>query len=149
MISRRKVLGATVAGAGVMRRVGAQIMRGVTSDSIPTSDVDFLSSETNPMPTGATKVAPPKMSRHAAQALIRSNPEVLAQIRSELAKRVKANEHMIDPDLAVLRAFSPMAKLVFTHQRRVEELFTHEIGIKKPFFDVAERYIRKLMWGED
>ncbi len=57
--------------------------------------------------------------------------------------------HKIDPDIEVLRSFSPMAKIAFQRQRNVQRAI--EQSTNEPLHEIfgkAREYIRKLVWGD-
>lgn len=54
----------------------------------------------------------------------------------------------VDPDIEVLRSFSPMAKITFQRQRNVQRML--DSATEEPvwsFASKAHEFIKKIMWG--
>lgn len=99
----------------------------------------------------AQQVANPLIDHATAMRLIFGDAAVLAEIREELAEE---NRYVasIDPDLAVMRCFSPMAKVTFQRQRNIDRALAEAMDERN---DRPRRYIRaidkhlvRLMWGK-
>ena len=75
-----------------------------------------------------------------------------ARVRAQLYDQYRFCSD-IDPDLAVLKSVSPMAKIALTRQRRVErelqDVFSIENGPRPYSYarDMLNMHVQKLMWG--
>lgn len=97
----------------------------------------------------------PNMPREAAFKLLGENFLVRREIREQLAKDAKyaITPSNIDPDIAILKSLSPMAKLTFARQRYIERgteaLFKDETfsGIHGRTRDILHQKLHDLMWS--
>lgn len=92
----------------------------------------------------------PRMEHKSAIRLIFGDTEALAEIRSELFAEQR-HISSIDPDILVMKTWSPMAKLTFQKRRNVERALAE---LQDDRFDRPTRYVRaftdrlqKLMWS--
>lgn len=100
-------------------------------------------------PCGNTPTAP-RMEHSSAVRMIFGDKEALAAIRDELFAEQR-HVISIDPDILIMKAWSPMAKLTFQRQRNVERILAE---LQDNRMDRPQRYIRaftdrlnKLMWA--
>lgn len=93
----------------------------------------------------------PRMEQKSALRMIFGDAEALAEIRDEL---FAAQRHVtaIDPDILIMKSWSPMAKLTFQKQRNVERALA-ELQ-EEGRWDRPQRYVKafsdrlqKLMWA--
>jgi hypothetical protein len=95
---------------------------------------------------------PPRMSRPSAMRTIFGDKDALAEIRDELFRenRVIAG---LDPDIAIMKSWSPMAKITFQRQRNVDlalaRLQDAQSWDRSPgmWVRAIEDRLQKLMWG--
>lgn len=98
----------------------------------------------------ADKVAAPAMERSVALRTIFADAKAIAEIKDELAEQNKF-VHVIDPDIAIMRSWSDMAKITFQRQRNIERAFEElqEARLDRPgrWMRSIEERLQKLMWG--
>jgi hypothetical protein len=89
----------------------------------------------------------PKIQEWQAMRLAMQDPDIRRLVVSQTfeQQRIVAS---IDPDIEVLRSFSPMAKITFQRQRNVERAIQQ--ATEAPIwetFSAARDFIRRAMWG--
>lgn len=93
----------------------------------------------------------PIVEQAAATRMIFGDAEALTEIRNELYAE---NRYVpvIDPDIAIMKSWSDMAKITFQRQRNVERALAE---LQEERWDRPQRYVRaftqrlnKLMWGK-
>jgi len=94
----------------------------------------------------------PNMLREAAEEFLRKSPLFRRQIYEHALVDAKyaIGPQQIDPDIAVLRSLSPMAKLTFARQRYAAQQVEKALNMK-PFpsnnvTDFVHQKIHDLMW---
>lgn len=146
-MNRRGILGmlgaAPFAGGAIGQDV-ASLMTGNAGTGLASNAAGGLSS----MGRASSK---PLMERQSAMQLILGDSRAMAEIRDELWAEQRTVTQ-VDPDLLVLKSFSPMAKITFQRQRNVERALADALDDR---YDMPRRYIRalssrldKLMWGK-
>mgnify|MGYP001585149150 CR=1 FL=1 len=98
--------------------------------------------------SGAGQTMGPLMPEWKAMRLAMLDPDIKAIMMDALWNQHR-EIHKIDPDIEVLRSFSPMAKIAFQRQRNVQRAI--EQSTNEPLHEVfgkARDYIRKLVWGD-
>lgn len=94
------------------------------------------------------------MSNDTAMSLIRQSPTLMAEIREDIRKRQNEGGYniTIDPDIAVMRSWSHMAKLTFQRQRNldraVEQMFNLDLDRPRSYVNSFERAFTKFIWGD-
>jgi hypothetical protein len=99
-------------------------------------------------------VARPLMEHSSALRRVLGDAFLRAQVRAQIYEELRYSSE-IDPDIAILKSLSPMAKIAFTRRRRVErqlkEAFTFNFDQPQPYSHARElvsRHIQSLMWGK-
>jgi hypothetical protein len=143
MLSRR-IFGKTVAALGVGAALGggSSIGAGMPAQP-PTTPYPWPSSN----PTEAVQAAQaPLMEWDAARKLALQVPEVLEAVKQEAwdQNRIVTS---VDPDLMVLKALSPMAKLTIQRQRNVERHMNNILRVSDNGLNV-EKIIYEFMYGK-
>ena len=95
------------------------------------------------------QVSKPNMSRAlAAKAVFVANPDLYEAARSTCFYNNRNVDH-IDPDIAVLKSLSPMAKVTFQRQRNVEREMAYWSNQEDmSITDRIHAAISELMWGK-
>ena len=143
MITRRTAIGA-IAGAGaaagdMAKSVGGQPVNwGVQPEQFGIE-----------LKEQVDQISKPKMSRAlAAKAVFVANPDLYEAARSICFQNHRNVDH-IDPDIAVLKSLSPMAKITFQRQRNVEREMTYWWNVEDmSITDRIHAAISELMWGK-
>ena len=97
-------------------------------------------------------VVAPHMDHKSALAKVFGDVFLRAKMRAQLYEQYRFCVD-IDPDIAVLKSLSPMAKITITRQRRVERELQDVFTIPdcpRPYsfaHDMVNKYVQKLMWG--
>lgn len=143
-MNRRSVLGAigiapfagkTIAGTAI----GGQL--GVKSAS--------LAGSFGEMPAQDSPKAP-LIDRTQAMRMVLADKEAIAEIRNELFEEHRI-VHAIDPDIAIMKSWSDMAKITFQRQRNVEramaELQEQRLDRPQQYIHTLTKQLNKLMWG--
>ena len=102
----------------------------------------------NEITQGNTPPMGPLMPEWKAMRLAMLDPDIKAIMMDALWNQHR-EIHKIDPDIEVLRSFSPMAKIAFQRQRNVQRAI--EQSTNEPLHEIfgkAREYIRKLVWGD-
>lgn len=115
-----------------------------------------LPSSNAPSPYRPEAPPPPNMPREAAFKLLQSSAPLRNEIRKRLFEDSKyaVTPNTIDPDIAILKSVSPMAKLFLARQRYVElgiEATLHDqtfSGMHGRLRDFMDQKAHDLMWGE-
>lgn len=100
-------------------------------------------------PPGTTVPISQKMSELEAHQALMQIPELRDLFTSGLYEQYR-NVTYIDPDIAVLRSFSPMAKITFQRQRIVNrniEVRTAQSYFRRGALEKVQDFIYKKMWG--
>lgn len=140
-LSRRGIVGA-LAGAPFAARLGTR------PGASPPSATMGLGAQIGQGFAGDLNVAnKPKMEQWQAMRLALLDPDIKALWEGYIYAQNRI-VHEIDPDIAVMRSFSPMAKLTFQRQRNVSRSLQE--STEPPVYDFMDKvqdYLHKLMWG--
>jgi len=147
-MNRRSIL-SLIAGAPLAgRAVADQAVTSLGNMSPP--PYGLIGGAAQGQSTGPANI--PFVEHQSALRSIFGDAKALAEIRAELAEAELRNNPYIDPDIQIMRSFSPMAKITFQRQRNVERALAE---IQDTRWDRPQRYIRalqsrldKMMWGK-
>lgn len=143
-MNRRSILG-IMAGAPFAAKTVAKDVAGATS-------YGYMGAQAANAGSGSQKglLDTPLVQRDNALKMIFSNPASFAEICDELFAEQRT-VFTVDPDIAVLKSFSDMAKITFQRQRNVERALAE---LQDERWDRPQRYVRalskhldKIMWG--
>jgi hypothetical protein len=144
-MNRRGILGA-LAGAATVGNAGIGPVGRDLGISGATQGSQFG------MNVAASGQKPPRMDISLARRLVFGDAEALAEIRDELfAEQRNVTMAMIDPDISIMKSWSPMAKLAFQRQRNVERAIDQlrdppRFGRSLLFLNSLNERLNKLMW---
>jgi hypothetical protein len=100
---------------------------------------------------GASNPINPLMERSHALRTIFADAKAIAEMRDELFEQHRFIPS-IDPDIAIMRSWSDMAKITFQRQRNVERAWVElqEARLDRPgrYLRALEERLQKLMWGQ-
>lgn len=112
----------------------------------------------SPIPCNPGDPPSPNMPREAAFRLLYDSPSIRREVRERLVQeaRYAVTLATIDPDIAILKSVSPMAKLFLARQRYVEVSLKKAMNEQNSFFtnghgpvqDFLSQKAHDLMWGE-
>lgn len=141
-----------VAGAAISANEIGQRVGGVTTGSTPRGGWNIA--ERNPSPDCPDNPPAPNMPREAAFKMLSQNASVRREVHSRLVQDAKyaITPANIDPDIAILRSISPMAKLTLARQRYIERGLESTFQIDGGFGsgwlrDFIGNKVHDLMWS--
>lgn len=146
-VTRRTAFSAFAVGAASMQKV-AEVVAGrvagqgnamLNAAQLGVGYSDRAESPANPHPR-------PRRYATLQEALVRV-PGLREQIRERLIDEHRVVHH-IDPDLAILRSISPMAKIAYQRQRNVEQALERILQgerIKTSLYG----FINNVLWGDE
>lgn len=144
-MNRRSILGILGAAPFAGKAVADQAVASIGS-SIPPSNYGLSAS------AGQLASNNPLMDPKAALRRVFGDARAMAEIREELAEGELRSNPYIDPDIQIMKSWSPMAKITFQRQRNIERAIAE---MQDDRWDRPQRYIRalqsrvdKMMWGK-
>lgn len=151
ILNRRSIMG-VLAGAPLVGRAVADGALESLRNPVPPSHPYPHAGENCATQAGSLgqKAVNPLMERGNALKIIFGDANALAEIRDELFAENRTIQS-VDPDIAILKSLSPMAKITFQRQRNVERALAE---LQSERWDGPQRYVRvfeerlqKMMWG--
>lgn len=150
-ISRRGIMGVLAGAPLAGKAVAETVMSGLGSGVLGSGSANASAGWGVGMNATAPAVlASPRMDAVQAAKLIFGDAQALAEIRSELYAEQR-NINYVDPDIMVMKSWSPMAKIAFQRQRNVERALDE---LQDSRWDRPQRYLKalndrmqRLMWG--
>lgn len=144
-LSRRGALAGLASVPGLVSTLGENLMSegGKAANFAPTGG--FLSGTAE----SSMEATPQKMSGLEAHKALMQIPELRDLFTSGLYEQFRTVTH-IDPDIAILKSFSPMAKITFQRQRTVNqhiEFRTTESSLGRNALEKVQAFLYKKMWG--
>lgn len=143
-MNRRSILGILGAAPFAGKAVADQAVASLGSQSPPSYG---LSSG-----AGQSAANNPLMDPKAALRKVFGDARAMAEIREELAESELRGNPYIDPDIQIMKSWSPMAKITFQRQRNINRAIAE---MQDDRWDRPQRYIRalqsrvdKMMWGK-
>lgn len=145
-MNRRSILGLLSAAPFAGKAVAEQAVTSIGS-SVPPGGYGLSSGVGQASPANN-----PLMEHQSAVRNILGDMRAMSEIRSELAEGELRGNPYIDPDIQIMKTWSPMAKITFQRQRNVDRAIAE---MQDTRWDRPNRYIRafqsrmdKLMWGK-
>lgn len=142
------VAGAAISANEIKQNVGGFV-------KIPSGGVVGIANPATEYYDGAPEPNVPNMPRDAAFKLLGQNPLIRREVRSRLVQDAKyaVTPNNIDPDIAILKSISPMAKLFLARQRYIERGIVAALedntfsGMHGRLRDFVEQKAHELMWA--
>lgn len=135
------IAGLPFIGGGAAKAIGGALAGNGPKQGYASGGAGQSSMPNGQMPQG------PKMQEWQACRLAMLDPDV-KKLLIEAAYAQNRVVSSVDPDIEVLRSFSPMAKIAFQRQRNVAKALKD--ATEAPIWSWGQRgreYIQKLMWG--
>lgn len=146
-MNRRSLMGLLGGVPFVGKAIANDLVRGAGSavpGVAPPSD-DYRNCKTSGAGQAAENAV--RMPRWKAARVVLADPQMRADFVAGLYEHHRV-VHYIDPDIEIMRCWSPMAKIAFQRQRNVERQL--EAALNEPLesiFDGLHAKISKLVWG--
>lgn len=144
-MNRRSIL-SLIAGAPLAGKAVAE--QAVQSMGNPSWGAEASSGMMAP---GQATINKPQMDHASAMRFIFNDADALAEARAEFAAAELRSNPYIDPDIQIMKSFSPMAKIAFQRQRNIEramaDAFDHSYDRPNRYVRAIETRLKKLMWG--
>lgn len=148
-MNRRSVM-SLIAGAPVAaKRLASDLVQGagkMSEDAAGAADQRQRPRSWSDGAEGA-KAIEPRMPRWQAARAVLGDPEARAQATAFFYERHRVVTY-IDPDIEIMRSWSPMAKIAFPRQRNVErDLASMTAEPMERIYEKLHEKIGKLVWG--
>lgn len=147
-MNRRSALSLFAGMPFVGKRMASDLVQGARFSGGDAQD----GAEPNPRPYPpgegiSTKPIEPKMPRWQAARAVLGDPEARAQATAFFYERHRVVTY-IDPDIEIMRSWSPMAKIAFQRQRNVEHELERMMGEPTDgLIDKLQSMISKMVRG--